>query len=591
MKAKAGLVFLLASGAALVSAKPMPPFPVPVIQGDGDTLSVQLHGDEYSHYAETSDGYLLLKGEDGYYYYADSSASISPFRARNADRRDSADKMFLNGLDREKVKSLYINDKMEVRERKSYGTPARKRGSALYKPSADTWTLGEQTFLMILVNHTGATWTHTREAYDSLLNQTGYSRNNHFGSVRDYYIRQSGGLFQPTFKVIGPYNVGMSVAGNDVKVMQAALDSAVKAGDLTDLSVYAKESDGHVFVGLVLAGNTSQGAGSGVIYMGWNDRSRVGKTTVGRYVYIPELGDYNSTELDGMGTFAHEFGHVLGLPDLYQTNTSAGTRRTPGNYDVMDVGCYNNWESNNVYGTHVPNMSSLERGWLGWLSTTQLSAVSGVYSVPGYDSANFAYEIPTADTDQWFALENRTQSGWDSSIPGHGLLIWHIDYDQDTWDKNGVNNDVQYVDIEEADTTAEGYYTYPGEKKVTSFDGFYDWSGTKAYGAISDIRESGGYVCFSVGGAVISQCPPAAASSIAAPQTAVPKMRASVHGTELFVQGASEVEIYSLNGSLLLKKTVSPSGVSVSLDGLNAKLCIVKMTGGTRVRTQRIVVY
>lgn len=252
MKAKAGLVFLLASGAALVSAKPMPPFPVPVIQGDGDTLSVQLHGDEYSHYAETSDGYLLLKGEDGYYYYADSSASISPFRARNADRRDSADKMFLNGLDREKVKSLYINDKMEVRERKSYGTPARKRGSALYKPSADTWTLGEQTFLMILVNHTGATWTHTREAYDSLLNQTGYSRNNHFGSVRDYYIRQSGGLFQPTFKVIGPYNVGMSVAGNDVKVMQAALDSAVKAGDLTDLSVYAKESDGHVFVGLVL---------------------------------------------------------------------------------------------------------------------------------------------------------------------------------------------------------------------------------------------------------------------------------------------------------------------------------------------------
>jgi len=72
---------------------------------------------------------------------------------------------------------------------------------------------------------------------------------------------------------------------------------------------------------------------------------------------------------------------------------------------------------------------------------------------------------------------------------------------------------------------------------------------------------------------------------------AVPEMRASVHGTELSVQGASEVEIYSMNGSLLLKKTVSPAGVSISLDGLNAELCIVKITGGTRVRTQRIVAY
>jgi hypothetical protein len=61
---------------------------------------------------------------------------------------------------------------------------------------------------------------------------------------------------------------------------------------------------------------------------------------------------------------------------------------------------------------------------------------------------------------------------------------------------------------------------------------------------------------------------------------AVPEMRASVHGTELSVQGASEVEIYSMNGSLLFKKTVSPAGVSISLDGLNAELCIVKITGG-----------
>ena len=105
-----------------------------------------------------------------------------------------------------------------------------------------------------------------------------------------------------------------------------------------------------------------------------------------------------------MGTFTTNSASNSIL-DLYQTNTSNGTKRTPGGYDVMDVGCYNNWTSSGVYGTHVPNMSSMEREWLGFGATpTELaSTTSGVSRFPLTMQNNFAYSITTKnDADQWF---------------------------------------------------------------------------------------------------------------------------------------------------------------------------------------------
>lgn len=61
----------------------------------------------------------------------------------------------------------------------------------------------------------------------------------------------------------------------------------------------------------------------------------------------------------------------------------------------------------------------------------------------------------TDSPNEFFLFENRQKTGWDAYIPGHGMLVWHVEYDPDVWNLNTVNNrpSHQYVDIEEADGT------------------------------------------------------------------------------------------------------------------------------------------
>lgn len=537
-------------------AKPMPPFPMQHIQSNGDTLTFYQRGDEFEHYKETLDGYILVFCDKDL-CFANSQGENSGIKA--SDKRDAAIQKFLNGINKTEVRKIYLQEKMEKRSRRPYGSFLKTDKGVLRKPSAESWTKGEQTFLIVLVNHSLKSWTNTdAENFKRMLNETGYSDNSHFGSVRDYYIRQSGGIFKPTFQVIGPYDYNGTPSGNDVNVMEAVLNAAYNAGELTSLDSYAKNSDG-TFVGLVLAGSTADYKMDNVIYMGWmNKNFKPGK--VGRYVYIPGKGNFDNASIDGMGTFVHEFGHVLGLPDLYQTNTDKGTFTTPGEYDVMDVGCYNHWvntATGQIYGTHVPNMSSMEREWLGWHKPIDLPDNDGVYAIPSFDSSNFAYQIVDAeDANQWFVLENRQKSNWDASLPGHGLLIWHIDYDQQIWDSEGVNNYTQYVDIEEASLSSADAYSYPGIQKITDFDHFYNWSGNKIYNKISHITEKNGYICFTVGNAVLEECPPKNSSSSTLSSS-------SVTSSSSMLSSSSEV---SSSSSIQMEQKEFIYAVSLPLD-------------------------
>lgn len=428
---------------------------------------------------------------------------------------------------------------------------------AFSKPSAESWTLGEQKFLVILVNHAFKSWDSTDAVnFERMLNEQGYSDNGSFGSVRDYFLRQSGGKFQPTFKVFGPYTYSDSSGpkNNEVKVMKTVLYEASKNGDVRSFNGYAKNSEG-TFVGLVLAGAPSDYGMDGHIFA-----RRMGTThsqgKVGHFIYIPGKNEYDSTTIDGMGTFTHEFSHVLGLPDLYQTSTAAGIFNTPGNYDVMDVGAYNDMDLN-FFGTHVPNMSAFEREWLGWLTPTTLSPDDGLYSIPSYDSSNFAYQIvdPT-DSNQYFILENRQQKNWDASLPGHGLLIWHIDYDTTLWKSNGgnantPNNVIQYVDIEEASLEFDDAYTYPGGENVTEFDRFVNLNGDTIFPKISNIVECNDSIFFTIGNAKPKVCSGSSIRNFVRKQgqRIFVGNRLSPFATAS-IQTGSRLEIYRLDGSL-----------------------------------------
>ncbi|MDP4239912.1 MAG: hypothetical protein Q8904_10640, partial [Bacteroidota bacterium] len=153
---------------------------------------------------------------------------------------------------------------------------------------------------------------------------------------------------------------------------------------------------------------------------------------------------------------------------------------------------------------------------LNWLTPTELK-VGGNYSLDTLATSNKAYLI-TQNGDfnmsstnpspvEFFTLENRQQKGWDTYLPGHGMIVYHIFYNASDWQQNIVNNNAAAmgVDIVEADGTA---YTetssidptlsgdpFPGTSNVTSFNPLLR-DGTDIHKKLLNIQEINGIIQF-----------------------------------------------------------------------------------------------
>lgn len=292
--------------------------------------------------------------------------------------------------------------------------------------------------------------------YTRALNTQGFSDNGHTGSVSDYFRAQSSGSFTPQFDVYGPVTLSSprssysSTQNNAYKMVHegaAALDPQV------DFSVYDLNGDGDInHVCIIFAG---QGANFGAAGAPWPhnsdcptgiiSRKKVDGKTLHHYMCTSEIG-YSST--DGIGTFIHEFGHALGLPDLYNTESIGSD--TPNWWSVMDVGSYLD------YCTAPCNYSAFERTALGWHTYTPLTAAADVRLRPMADH-NFSCVIETGRDRDFYVLENRPATGWDRALPGSGMLIWHVDgNDQSAISSNPNNNSSHLlIDLVRADNSWE----------------------------------------------------------------------------------------------------------------------------------------
>ena len=488
------------------------------VLSSGDSLTYYERGDESYHYFESADGYLLIQDSTGTFYFADSAANISKHKALNADERSAKDKAFLNSLDKAKVKSLY-REKTGVKEFIRTPTMLKRSSGKLLKPTVNSVAQGAHKFLVVMVYTSSKSYqaNNTKTELSNLLNESGYSNHGNFGSVRDYYVEQSNGAFTPTFDVYGPVQVSLSSTIKNTSDDEI-ITKALKATGITDYSQYT--SDGKYLDGVIVMtpGTDTEGKGSTYEYYCYSDTVKAGNYKVGSYIIAPELGSGSKYLFDGMGTITHEFGHLLGLMDHYVAyNATNGTALTPTYWDVMDVGCYNGTYSSNdsgaVYGTHVPNFSAFERQSLGWLTPTELSTTDGIYAVDSIQG-NTAYTVSTSNDDEWFLIENRQQKGWDSELPGHGLLVWHIDYNQTAWDQDEVNSDAahQRVDIEEASTSSLASYAYP--TGASTFNNFVTWSSSSAHSGLYNITEKNGIVCFTLSsGTAVTNCALGSSSS------------------------------------------------------------------------------
>ncbi len=150
-------------------------------------------------------------------------------------------------------------------------------------------------------------------------------------------------------------------------------------------------------------------------------------------------------ESSPMGTVAHEYGHDLGLPDLYDTDgSSAGI----GSWGVMGLGA---WLSNGDVPSHFCAWSKV---FLGWVTPREVTADERDFDLSCVENStlNTIVKIPLTP-DEYFLVENRCKTGFDQYLPGSGVLIWHIDDSVGDISSGYVNDDENHkrVDLEEAD--------------------------------------------------------------------------------------------------------------------------------------------
>lgn len=136
------------------------------------------------------------------------------------------------------------------------------------------------------------------------------------------------------------------------------------------------------------------------------------------------------TEISGitspLGVICHEFGHSLGLPDLYNTSSSGGTS-VVGNWEIMDSGPFTG------SGANPSHPGAWAKATLGW-AAPQTVTTKGNFSIgPIETSSSGLIKLPVKNglSQEYFLVEYRlrTASGalFDHNIPGDGLLIWHVD--------------------------------------------------------------------------------------------------------------------------------------------------------------------
>lgn len=278
-------------------------------------------------------------------------------------------------------------------------------------------------------------------------------------TVSQYYSDVSEGLLTLNFTVSGlVYTLShdMGYYGDPARgdADSLIIDAVLAADADIDFSQYDAVMVIHAGVG-----EESLGQGDTPTYI-WSQRVSfppisVDGVDVSGGTVVPEKEQFQGSSI--VGVIAHEFGHELGLPDLYDVD---GTSRGIGDWGLMGTGA---WGNNGATPSEFEAWSKI---FLGWASVTTLSSSQTGYALPPTSEGNQVVKVNARgypDSEEYFLLEYRRQTSWDQFLPGEGLLIWHIDEDvgrlagfgcsETRWECNEVNDDENHklVDLEEAD--------------------------------------------------------------------------------------------------------------------------------------------
>lgn len=532
---------------AVAMAVPAHQGSVNIRQPDGTVVTLSLHGDEYCHYYTTIDGYSVVKDSRGFYVYAtlgnDGKLEPSSMVAHDEHGRSFLEKNYLAGKQKHikpVISELFRankNMKSEMMPRMMKNKTLTQGAKTPRKTVGNNSSIeyGRVPVILIEFNDKSFSLSDYKSIAEGLFcteNYSGYTDKNGekvecTGSVRDYFTDNSGGVYAPVFDVFGPYKVNYSQydpkgTDNAQKILLAAISMADPDINFKN---YDGNSDGMVdAIYFVVAGNGANFGGNDQRLFWPHQSWLVNWKFDGSYSFIYKdgvaLGQYASSvelygftsaprtvTIDGIGTVCHEFSHILGLPDFYDTDYegSGGESISPGDWSIMASGSYLN------NGRTPIGYSLFERFLLDFTYPQEIDEAGG-YELDNLAASNNGYYMLTPNgVNEYFMIENRQKDNkWNQFAPGHGMLVFRVDHtNTEPWDNWAINTNPNHNYYEML--RADGYKgedadsdPFPGTRGVTQLSSgtspanLNTWDGKNCEWAIENISESDGKITFTV---------------------------------------------------------------------------------------------
>ena len=562
-------------------AAPAYPYPIQFTQSDGTIITITLKGDEVVHWAETSDGYSILFNANGDYEYAmhDSKGDLVPSGILVKEQPSVL--LSQNILFGSIQKGLTYSD--------SQISIMKKIRDIQQAESAKAFpTTGNRKLVCLLVGFKDKAFTKTKTDIQNLFNQVGYSAGGASGSVKDYYLENSWNQFNLTVDVFGPFTASQNMSyygandsyGNDVKPRELVTEAVNAANSQANYANYDNDGDGSVDgVYVIYAGYGEEaGGGANAIWAhAWNIPTvTLDGKTISKYSCSAELMGSSGSTLTGIGVICHEFGHVLGAPDYYDTNYGTGGQyEGTGNWDMMAAG---SWNNNGLCPAHH---NAFTKCYIyGWATPTVLTSAQ-VVNVTNVEENQSFYRINTATSGEYFLIENREKHKFDAYLPGSGMMIYHVHSGVMTSaSSNSVNNTHQqrmYPKCASATTnptsTASSYGSinsagcaWPGTSNKTSFTDattphMKSWAGSNTAKPITNIvrNSSTKTVSFDfMGGSTSTTVPTVSTSTVTGISTT-----AATAGGNVTSDGGASVTTRGVCYSTTQNPTTSSSKVAV----------------------------
>jgi immune inhibitor A len=343
---------------------------------------------------------------------------------------------------------------------------------------------GAVRVIIVLADFSDKPMTQTRKHFEDLFFSLGVLPTK---SVREYYREATNGLVDIQGDVVGPYRLPQTVktyangaSGTGLALPNAqtmARDAVIASDPDVDFTPYDNDGNGFVDAFIVIhagAGGEVTGNPDDIWSHKWTldgGARDVDRTKIYAYLTVPE--DCK------IGVCAHELGHLLfGFPDLYDTDYSS---EGIGNWCLMAGG---SWGGGGDTPVHPSAWCKANQGWV----TIDNRKANATVNIADVKTSNTVYRLwnKGAAGNEYFLVENRQQTRFDVSLPGAGLLIWHIDEAQSTnTDENHYKVALMQADgkrdLELNVNRGDPGDAYPGSSGNKTFDSVSN-PNSKSYG-------------------------------------------------------------------------------------------------------------